>query len=132
VKVGLVHPHRVTCEVLCRTLTKKLDAQVVGFSSIEDLLDSSMSYDAFVLYNMFGREKMDRWEGIKWIRHLKPEALIISMIHKRFFDRKDAPPGADARLVGVGGEIESIAKLIQAGYKGKSFVLVSGHTEQKQ
>ena len=90
-----------------------------------------MAYDAFVLYNMFGREKLDRWEGIKWIRHLKPDALIISMIHKRFFDRRDAPPGADALTVGVGGEIESIAKLIKAGYKGKSFVLVSGHTEQK-
>ena len=50
-----------------------------------------MSYDAFVLYNIFGREKLDRWEGIKWIRQFKPEALIIAMIHKRFFGRKDAP-----------------------------------------
>jgi hypothetical protein len=130
-KISFVHPHRVTREVLSRTLSKKLDAVVVGFPSIEDLLDSSMSYDVFVLYNMFGREKMDRWVGVKWIRHLKPDALIISMIHKRFFDRKDAPPGADAQLVGVGGEIASIAKLIREGHTGKSFVLVSGHAEDK-
>jgi DNA-binding NarL/FixJ family response regulator len=126
-RVCIVHPHRLTCEVLSRTIASKTHSEVIGFSSIEDLLDSSMDYQTFVLYNMFGREKMDRWEGVKWIRSQKPDALIVSMLHKRFFDRKSAPPGADAVNLRAGEEIEALVRVIQEGHKGKSYVLVSGH-----
>ncbi len=125
-RISVVHPHRVTREVLARTLARKLNAEVIEFPSIEDLLDSSMDYDVFVVYNIFGRTKMDRWEGIKWIRANKPEALIISMIHRRFFDRRSAPPGADAILLHAGEEIERIETLIKQDPKGKSYLLVSG------
>ena len=129
-RISVVHPHRMTREVLSRTISIKAHGEVVGFSSLEDLLDSSMEYDVFVLYNMFGREKMDRWEGVKWIRSKRPDALIISMIHKRFFDRKSAPPGADAVNLRAGEEIEALIRVIKEGHKGKSYVLVSGHVDK--
>jgi hypothetical protein len=125
-KISVVHPHHLTCEVLTRTLASRLNATVVDFTSIEDLLTSSMDYDVFVLYNLFGREKMDRWEGVKWIRFKKPEALIISMVHHRYFDRRFAAPGGDAVLLRAGNETEGLIKLVQQGHKAKSFILVSG------
>jgi hypothetical protein len=125
-KISVVHPHRVTRKVLSHTLATRLDATVVDFSCLEDLLNSSMDYDVFVLYNLFGREKMDRWEGVKWIRFKKPEALIVSMVHHRFFDRRFAAPGGDAILLRAGDETEGLIKLIQQGHKAKSFILVSG------
>ncbi len=125
-KISLVHPHRVTREVLVRTLATRLDATVIDFSCLEDLLGSSMDYDVFVLYNIFGREKMDRWEGVKWIRFKKPAALIISMVHHRFFDHRFSAPGGDAVLLRVSNETEGLIKLIQQGHTAKSFILVSG------
>jgi DNA-binding NarL/FixJ family response regulator len=126
-KISLVHPHRVTRETLARILARKLNAEVVPFSNMENLLASSMAYDVFVLYNMFGRELMDRWEAVKWIRVQKPEALILSMIYCRFFDRKFAPPGSDATQLRVGDEIEGIVNAIEQCRKGKSYILISGH-----
>ena len=131
-KICLVHPHRVTREMLIRTLTSRLNATVVDFSCIEDLLDSSMDYDVFVLYNIFGRDKMDRWEGVKWIRVEKPEALIVSMVHDRFFDRGFSSSGGDAILLRVGDEIEGLVKLIKEGHTGKMFFVVSGSIDKRR
>ena len=130
-KISVVHPHRVTREVLSQTLTKRLDATVIDFASIEDLLSSSMDYDVFVLYNLYGREKMDRWEGVKWIRFKKPEALIISMVHHRFFDRRFDAPGGDALLLRAGEETEGLINLVKQGHTAKSFILVSGMTDKQ-
>ena len=124
-KISLIHPHRATREVLSRALTVKLGAEVVGFSCLENLLSSSMEYDVFVVYNMFGRVKMDRWEGVKWIRVQKPNALIVSMIHRRFFDRRNAPPGADAVLMCAGDEIDSVVRLAKENHPGKSYLLIT-------
>jgi DNA-binding NarL/FixJ family response regulator len=124
-RISIVHSHRLTRQVMCKALSAKLDAEVVDFSSIEELLDSSMNYDVFIVYNMFGREKLDRWEGVKWIRAQKPDALVISMIHQRFFDRKDAPPSSDAVLFCAGDDIDGLVALIKKNYKGKSFLLPS-------
>lgn len=126
-KIALLHPHRVMREMLIRAIAARAEAEIVGFSSFEDLFASSMSYDVFVLYNMFGREKMDRYEGVKWIRGMKPNALILSMIHIRFFDHKFSPPGADAIHLKVGDEIKEVVRVIQTGVSGKSYILVSGH-----
>lgn len=122
-RISVVHPHKVTAQLLCTALAHRLNAAAVDFSSIEDVLSSSMNYDVFILYNIFGRTKMDRWVGVKWIRVQKPEALVISVIHRRFFDRKDAPPGADAVLFFAGDTIDGLVKVIQKGYQGKSIIL---------
>ena len=124
-KISVIHPHRATREVLSRALAVKLGADVVGFSCLENLLSSSMDYDVFVVYNMFGREKMDRWEGVKWIRAQRPNALVVSMIHRRFFDRKNAPPGADAVFMCAGDEVDSVAKLAKESHPGKSYLLIT-------
>ena len=124
-KISLIHSHRPTRDVLTRALTLKLGAEVVGFSCLEDLFSSSMDYDVFVVYNMFGRVKMDRWEGVKWIRAQKPNAMIVSMIHRRFFDRKNSPPGADAVLMCAGSEIDSVVRLAKENHPGKSYLLLT-------
>jgi hypothetical protein len=125
VKISLIHPHRATRDVLSRSLSFKLGAEVVGFSCLENLFSSSMDYDIFVVYNMFGRLKMDRWEGIKWIRVQKPNAMIVSMIHRRFFDRKNSPPGSDAVLMCAGDEIDSVVRLAKENHPGKSYLLIT-------
>ena len=124
-KVSVIHPHRSTREVLARALSVKLDAEVVGFSCLENLLSSSMDYDIFVVYNMFGRTKMDRWEGVRWIRAQKPNSMVVSMIHRRFFDRKNAPPGADAVFMCAGDEVDSVVKLAKGNNAGKSYLLIT-------
>ncbi len=126
-KLCVVHPHRTTREVLARSLAVKLDAEAVGFSCLENLLSSSLDYDVFVVYNMFGRVKMDRWEGVKWIRAQKKNALIISMMHQRFFDRKNGAPGADAVFMCAGDEIDAVVKLAKGNHAGKSYMLVTQH-----
>ena len=128
-KISLIHPHRATREVLTRALAFKLGAEVVGFSCLENLLSSSMDYDVFVVYNMFGRVKMDRWEGVKWIRAQRPNALVVSMIHRRFFDRKDAPPGADAVFMCAGDEVNSVVRLAKENHPGKSYLLITQQTK---
>ena len=128
-RISVVHAHRATREVLARSLAVRLNAEVVGFSCLENLLASSMDYDVFVVYNIFGREKMDRWEGIRWIKVQKPNALIISMIHRRFFDRKNSPPGADAIFMCAGDEVAGVVKLVQANHTGKSFLLVTNQSD---
>jgi len=128
-RISIVHAHRTTRDVLTKALAVKLNAEVVGFSCLENLLASSMSYDVFVLYNIFGRTKMDRWEGVRWIRAQKPDALVISMIHRRFFDRKHSPPGADAVFMCTGDQVEGVAKLISGNHGGKSLMLVTDQSE---
>jgi hypothetical protein len=124
-KTCVVHQHRATRDLLAKALNLKLGSEVVGFSCLENLLSSSMDYDVFVVYNMFGRVKMDRWEGVKWIRAQRPNALIISMIHRRFFDRRNSPPGADAVFMCAGDEIDAIVKLAKENHQGKSYMLVT-------
>ena len=131
-RIALVHPHRVTREMLIRAIAAKVEAEVVEFGSLEDLFVSSMNYDVFVLYNIFGREKLDRHEGVKWIRGMKPQALVLSMVHYKYFDRKYMPPGADAILMRVGDEIRQVTQLIQTGVQGKSYFLVSGHMSEPE
>jgi hypothetical protein len=106
--------------VLSEILGKQLNAEVVDFSNLEDVLKSSMNYDVFVVYSMFGRDKMDRWDGVKWIKMHKPDALVISMIHQRFFDRKGGAPGGDAVLFCAGDDTEGLVNLIKKRYQGKS------------
>jgi hypothetical protein len=110
-RISLIHSDRMTREVLCRLLASKMGAEVVGFSNLENLLHSDMKYDVFVVYNMFGRTKMDRWEGVKWIRNLKPDAYIVSMNYKRFFDRKESP-GADASTFSAEDDVNGLVKFI--------------------
>ena len=124
-KISVIHQHRATRDVLVKALTVKLGAEVVGFSCLENLLNSRMDYDVFIVYNMFGREKLARWEGVKWVRIQKPNAMIVSMIHRRFFDRKNSPPGADAVFMCAGDEIDAIVKLAKGNYQGKSYMLVT-------
>jgi hypothetical protein len=109
--ICIVHADRLSREVLTRLLATKMGAEVVGFSCLEDLLRSRMEYDVFVVYNMFGRSKMDRWEGVKWIRNRQPDAFIVSMNYKKFFDRKDSP-GADASTFAADDDVDGLIKFI--------------------
>ncbi len=84
-----------------------------------------------MLYNIFGRTKLDRWEAVPWIRANKPDAVIISMIHHRFFNRRYAPPGGDAVSLSVGDELDGLIRVIQKGQKGKSYILLSGMVSDK-
>jgi hypothetical protein len=125
-RISIAHPHHFTREVLAKVLSNKLGAEVLAFSCLEDLLDSSMDFDVFVVYSSFDPHKMDRMDGIRWIRHLRPEALVISMIHRAFFERKQAPPGADLITFCAGDDIPSVVKLIQKHQQKKSLKSTTG------
>ena len=73
-RISLVHSHAPTREVLARALSVKLKMQVTAFSCLENLLQSSMDYDIFVVYSDFGH-KMSGVRGVAHIRLLKPRAF---------------------------------------------------------
>jgi hypothetical protein len=112
-------------------LAKKLQAEVVAYACLEDLLDSSMDYDVFVVYSLFGRAKMDGWQGVKWIRHQKPESFVVYMAQKRFFERHGSPPGGDFATFCAEDDIEGLVKSIQTRWKAKSAADASGNTEEQ-
>ena len=111
-RIGLVHAHPSTREVLVRALSIKLKMQVTGFSCIENLLQSSMDYDIFVVYNDFGH-KMSGVRGAAHIRLLKPRAFMIGVSYRPDLDKRFLSAGANAFLLRAGNEIEELARLIQ-------------------
>lgn len=111
-KISLVHSHPPAREVLTRALSAKLKMAVTGFSCIENLLQSSMDYDTFVIYSDFGH-KMSGVRGVAQIRLQKPRAFIIGVSSRPNLDRKFLPAGANAFLLRAGNEIEELVRLIQ-------------------
>jgi DNA-binding NarL/FixJ family response regulator len=111
-RISIVHSHAPTREILTRALSVKLKMQVTGFSCIENLLQSSMDYDTFVVYSDFGH-KMSGVRGVAQIRLQKPRAFIIGVSCRPNLDRKFLPAGADAFLLRAGNEIEELVRIIQ-------------------
>jgi hypothetical protein len=125
-KICLVHSHRPTREILVKALTYKLHVPATGFACIEEVFESPMDYDVFILYSEFGR-KMDRVDGMRWIKAMKPDALVISMIHTRYFDRKHAPPGTDAVVFEAGSDIHKLVEFIGERMMNKTVPPVPGN-----
>jgi len=117
VKIALAHGDYPAREVVARGISHKLNAagrtgaEVLVFSCVENLLVSSMDYDVFVVYNDF-KKKMGGLSGIREIRRVKPEALIIGVSATPNYDRKMLPAGADAFVLLAGNEITETAELI--------------------
>ena len=110
-KISIVHAHRATREVLARALARKLGADVTTFAHIENVLNSSMDYDVFVVYNNFDH-KMDGVKGVAMIRIRKPHAFIIGVSYRPNLDRVFLPAGANALLLRAGNEIEKLIRII--------------------
>lgn len=117
IKIGLVHKHRPTREVLARALKFKLQAEVTDFSCVEDLLKSSMDYAVFVVYSDLGH-KMNGVEGVSAIRSKSAEAFIIGVSNTPYYERKFLPAGANAFLLRSGNEIGELTRMIQ-NYQSK-------------
>ncbi|HLF25116.1 MAG TPA: hypothetical protein VJG32_02170 [Anaerolineae bacterium] len=111
-KISIAHGHRPTREVLARALASQLQAEVTPFSSVENVLVSSLDYDIFVVYNNFERN-MDGITGVSKIREQKPHAFIIGVSYKPYYEKKFLPAGADAFLLRAGNEIEELVRIIQ-------------------
>ena len=116
-KIALAHGDYPAREVVARGISHKLNAagrtgaEVLVFSCVENLLVSSMDYEVFVVYNDF-KKKMGGLSGIREIRRLKPEVLIIGVSATPNYDRKMLPAGADAFVLLAGNEITETAELI--------------------
>jgi Zn finger protein HypA/HybF involved in hydrogenase expression len=117
VKIALAHGDYPAREVVARGISHKLNAagrtgaEVLVFSCVENLLVSSMDYEVFVVYNDF-KKKMGGLSGIREIRRLKPEVLIIGVSATPNYDRKMLPAGANAFVLLAGNEITETAELI--------------------
>lgn len=116
-RICLAHSDRYTREVLAKVLSLKLDAEVLAFGCIEDILSSSMIYDVFIIYGMYGHNKMDGWQGVKWIKFKKPGAMVIFMQHRRFFERKYMPPGTDLPVFIAEDDVEGLVHDIRRRLK---------------
>lgn len=116
-KIALAHGDYPAREVVARGISHKLNtagrtgAEVLVFSCVENLLVSSMDYEVFVVYNDF-KKKMGGLSGIREIRRLKPEVLIIGVSATPNYDHKMLPAGADAFVLLAGNEITETAELI--------------------
>jgi Zn finger protein HypA/HybF involved in hydrogenase expression len=117
VKIALAHGDYPAREVVARGISHKLNAagrtgaEVLVFSCVENLLMSSMDYEVFVIYNNF-KKKMGGVSGIREIRKVKPEALIVGVSATPNYDHKMLPAGADAFVLLAGNEITETAELI--------------------
>ena len=118
-RIAIAHAHRLTREVLANVVATRLDAETVTYSCLEDLLASSMNYDVFLVFNNFGVNKMDGWEGVKWLRFKKPDAQVVFMNQKRFFERKHLPPGTDAPIFCAEDDIDGLVSLIKRHQKAR-------------
>jgi len=111
-KICLIHGKRVAGEVLTRALSSGLNAEVVHFPSCESALTASLlDYDVFVVYNNF-RRKMSGIQGVKEIRSLNPEALIIGASSNPSFYQRFLSSGADVAVLRAGNEIDELRRII--------------------
>ena len=113
VKIAIVHAHKLTREVIAKTLSAKLAADAVGFGCLEDLLRSSMDYDVFVVFSEFGPSKMEQSYGCKWIRKLRPQAQVFAMLQRRHFERKGTPPSSDQMNFCIAEDLNGLATMIR-------------------
>ena len=113
-RIAIAHAHRLTREVLAKVISNRLGAESVTFCCLEDLFASSMNYDVFIVFNQFGVNKMDGWQGAKWLRHNKPDARVIFMNQKRFFERKFLPPGTDQWLFCPDDDMDELVKMVKS------------------
>jgi hypothetical protein len=99
-------------EVVARGVSHKLGGDPVQpFSCIEDVLISSMQYDAFVVYNNFDK-RMNGIDGAREIRRAAPQAYIIGVSAIPYMERQFLPAGADRFLMLAGNEIAELGDLL--------------------
>lgn len=107
--VSGAYPRR---EVVARGVSHKLGGDPVRpFSCIEDVLSSSMDYDAFVVYNNFDK-KMNGIDGTREIRRAAPSAYIIGVSAIPYMERQFLPAGADRFVLLAGNEIAELADVL--------------------
>jgi len=110
--VALVNGAYPRREVVARGLSHKLNGDVVRpFSCVEDVLASSMDYDAFVVYNNF-EKKMSGLDGVREIRRRAPAAYIVGVSAVPYMERRFLPAGADAFVLLAGNEIAELGEVL--------------------
>ncbi|MBI5565606.1 MAG: hypothetical protein HY870_11955 [Chloroflexi bacterium] len=111
-KVAVISGAYPRREVVVRGVSHKLGGDPVqSFSCIEDVLISSMGYDAFVVYNNFDK-KMNGIDGTREIRRAAPDAYIIGVSAIPYMERQFLPAGADRFLLLAGNEIAELGDLL--------------------
>lgn len=99
-------------EVVARGVSHKLNGGTVrAFSCIEDVLESSMEYTVFVVYNNFDK-KMNGVDGTREIRRRAPRSYIVGVSAIPYMERQYIPAGADAFLLLAGNEIAELGDLL--------------------
>jgi hypothetical protein len=84
VKVALAHGKYPEREIIERGVAYRLkvlgyrEVAVIAYKFIEDLLDSSLDYDVFVIYSNLGKH-LNGPEGAAVLRGYKPDARIIGV-----------------------------------------------------
>ncbi len=107
--VSGAYPRR---EVVARGVSHKLGGDPVRpFSCIEDVLISSMEYDAFVVYNNFDK-KMNGIDGTRELRRAAPGAYIIGVSAIPYMERQFLPAGADRFVLLAGNEIVELSDVL--------------------
>jgi len=117
-KICIAHHTDSAREVISRGLAFQLQAQVTGFSCVENVLVSSLDYDIFIVYNNF-HKKMNGVRGAQEIRMRKPKAFIIGVSAIPNYHLKFLPAGADAFLLKSGNEISELVTIIRHYLNGQ-------------
>ena len=108
--VSGAYPRR---EVVARGVSHKLGGEVVRpFSCIEDVLSSSMDYQAYVVYNNF-EKRMNGIDGVREIRRRAPDtSWIVGVSSIPYMERQYLPAGADVFLLLAGNEIAELGEIL--------------------
>ncbi len=110
-----MHGKQVARKVVTRALDTRLAGAVHCYSCCEDALRYTEQYDAFVVYNNFGK-RMEGAQGVERIRARRPQALIIGVTSVPAYRQEFLSAGADDAIPLSANEVEGLTRRIERRY----------------
>jgi len=97
--ICIICGHHMVREILGRALARELRAEVDPYTCCEDALCSDLDHDIYVVYDQFGKGRMNGPQGTKRLRVIRPDAYVLGVTHNPGFDKQFLRAGADTALV---------------------------------
>jgi len=113
VRVCLICPNHTVAEILARALTRELECEADTYSTCEDALCSDLDQNVFVVYDYFGRDRMNGPQGVKRLRLVSPKAYILGVTNNPGFDKQFVKAGADTAMVLRERPIKAIVHMVR-------------------
>jgi hypothetical protein len=98
-RICLICGHRVSRQALSRVLAREFQAEVDVYTSCEDALCSELDHDVFVVYDHFGRRRINGPVGARRLRVVRPDAYVVGVTTNPGIDKQFVRSGADTAIL---------------------------------